>query len=158
MRRRDREALAVDLKKIYRQNSRERFIEAFKEVKGVWGKIYPLLFKGWEEDLESLTSYFKYPEEIRRSIYTTNVLERFIKEVKRRSKVVEVFPKPVSAEKVLYLVAIEMNESYKKRKVKGFDEIKEELVSIRRERYGERLNKETETQKQKILKFYTHNS
>ena len=92
MRRRDREALAVDLKKIYRQNSRERFIEAFKEVKGVWGKIYPLLFKGWEEDLESLTSYFKYPEGIRRSIYTTNVVERFIKEVKRRSKVVEVFP------------------------------------------------------------------
>jgi len=158
VRKRDREALAIDLKKIYRQNSKEGFIEAFKKVKEVWGKIYPLLFKGWEEDLESLTSYFKYPEEIRRSIYTTNVLERFIKEVKRRSKVVEVFPKPVSAEKVLYLVAIEMNESYKKRKVKGFDEIKEELVSIRRERYGEKLRKEAETQKQKILKFHTHNS
>ena len=136
VRRRDREALAVDLKKIYRQNSRERFIEAFKEVKGVWGKIYPLLFKGWEEDLESLTSYFKYPEGIRRSIYTTNVVERFIKEVKRRSKVVEVFPKPVSAEKVVYLVAVEMNESYRRRKVKGFEEVREELMSMRRKRYG----------------------
>ena len=63
------------------------------------------------------------------------MVERFIKEVKRRSKVVEVFPKPVSAEKVVYLVAIEMDESYRKRKVKGFEEVREELMSMRR-RYG----------------------
>jgi hypothetical protein len=56
--------------------------------------------------------------------------------VKRRSKVVEVFPKPVSAEKVVYLVAVEMDESYRKRKVKGFEEVREELMSMRRKRYG----------------------
>lgn len=155
VRKRDREALAVDLKKIYRQGSKDKFIEEFYKVKKRWERIYPVIFKGWERDLESLTSYYKYPEEIRRTIYTTNVLERFIKEVKRRSKVIEVFPKPESAEKIVYLVAMEMNESYRRRKVKGFEDIKEELVSIRRERYGEETLKETEMQKQKI---YTHKS
>ncbi len=51
-------------------------------------------------------------------IYTTNVLERFFKEVKRRSKVIEAFPGQVSVEKVMYLVIEEMNEIYKERRIK----------------------------------------
>jgi hypothetical protein len=43
----------------------------------------------------------------------------------------------MSAEKVMYLVAVEMNESYRRRKVKGFEEMREELMSMRRKRYGE---------------------
>ncbi len=57
-------------------------------------------------------TYLKYPEEIRKTIYTINPLERFIKEVKRRTKVIEVFPDPEACSKVVYLVAQEMNEKY----------------------------------------------
>ena len=48
---------------------------------------------------------------------TFNALERFIKEVKRRSKVIEVFPDAQATSKVLYLVSLEMNERYR---LKGF--------------------------------------
>lgn len=80
-----------------------------------------------------------YPEELRPSIYTTNILERFIKEVKRRTKVIEAFPHPDATGKVLYLVASEMNERYKGRLLKHHDAIGEKLQSIRMAKYGKRV-------------------
>ncbi len=55
-------------------------------------------------------------------------------------------------------MAMEMNESYRRRKVKGFKDIKEELVSIRRERYGRGVPNKIETENQEKLKNYTHKS
>ncbi|MEZ0344093.1 MAG: transposase [Caldimicrobium sp.] len=66
-----------------------------------------------------------------------NSLERFIKEVKRRAKVIEVFPDKVSVDKIVYLVVDEMNERYGKKKLKNFERIIEELRELRRARYGE---------------------
>ena len=83
-----------------------------------------------------LITYLRYPEEIRWLIYTTNPLERFIKEVKRRSKVIEVFPAPDTCSKVVYLVAREMNDRYSRRVVPEFWLAKEALLSIRREKYS----------------------
>ena len=85
---------------------------------------------------------------------------------------VEVFPKPVSAEKVVYLVAVEMNESYRRRKVKGFEEVREELMSMRRKRYGGngrgdgdgdgdgggKCEEVEDNLKLRCNKFYTHKS
>lgn len=82
-------------------------------------------------------TYLSYPEALHPFIYTTNALERFIKEIKRRAKVIEASPHPLSAEKIVFLVTVEMNERYRNRSLRGFQEIKEELLSIRRMRYGE---------------------
>ena len=83
---------------------------------------------------------------------------------------VEVFPKPVSAEKVVYLAAVEMNEGYRRRKVKGFEEVREELMSMRRKRYGGngrgdgggdgggKCEEVEDNLKLRCNKFYTHNS
>ena len=78
----------------------------------------------------------------------------------------EVFPKPVSAEKVVYLVVVEMNEGYRRRKVKGFEEVREELMSMRRKRYGGNVRgsgggrcKEVEDNlKLRCNKFHTYKS
>jgi len=85
--------------------------------------------------LDILTTYLRYPYEIRCMIYTTNILERFIKEVKRRTKIIEVFPNDNLVEKILYLVSVNMNERYKERKVKNFELAIDELRTIRRARY-----------------------
>jgi len=135
VRKRDREAIAYDLKKIYKEHREESFMENFEHFKNRWGKTYPDLVKSWKKDLDYLKTYLRYPYEIREMIYTTNILERFIKEVKRRTKVIEVFPDENSLEKVLYLVSVNMNERYKGRKVKNFELVIEELRSIRRARY-----------------------
>ena len=57
---------------------------AWEDFKG-WGFFYPEVIKSWERDLPNLVTYLRYLEEIRKYIHTTNSLERFIKEVKRRT-------------------------------------------------------------------------
>ncbi|GEM_PF-6625719 len=81
------------------------------------GRAYPGIVGSWEAELEHLVTYLRYPEETRWLIYTTNPLERFIKEVKRRIRVIEVFPAPDACTRVIYLVTQEVNEKYSKRAV-----------------------------------------
>ncbi len=133
---RHRAAVGEDLKRIYRQKDEASFKAAFNEFKERWHTLYPEVTKSWEADLEALMTYLKYPEGIRKTIYTTNPLERFIKEVKRRTKVIEVFSDPEACSKVVYLVAQEMNEKYGKRAVLEFSSVKDELLYIRRGKYG----------------------
>jgi transposase-like protein len=76
----------------------------------------------------------------RKFIYTTNQLERLAKEIKRRIKVIEVFPDEGSVERLLYLLLKELNERLNSRKLRGFKEIEsgnyhalpEEFYTIKR--------------------------
>jgi transposase-like protein len=98
-------------------------------------KICPELVNSWEGDLDILTTYLRYPYEKRGIINTTNILKKFIKEVKRRTKVIEVSPNDNSVEKIIYLVSVNMNEIYRERKVKNFELAMDELRTIKRARY-----------------------
>ena len=69
-------------------------------------------------------------------IYTTNPLERFNKEIKRRSKVIEVFKERKALEKIVFFVILEMNESYERRKLKYWDRIIEALIKKKEEKYS----------------------
>jgi len=62
----------------------------------------------------------KAPPQVWDKLYTTNMLERTIKEIKRRTKTIESFPTPESLEKLVYLLVRELNERWKKRRIKGF--------------------------------------
>mgnify|MGYP000091241179 CR=1 FL=1 len=84
------------------------------------------MVRHWEENLEELLVFLEYPEPIRSYIYTTNQLERLIKEVKRRAKVIEVFCEPGALRKVVYLVLRGLEERYPSRKLRGFEELVEE--------------------------------
>jgi len=136
VRRRHREALTEDVKRVYRQRDEAGFRQAFQGFKQEWGRTYPELISSWEAEIDHLVSYLRYPEEIRPYLYTTHALERFIKEVKRRSKVIEAFPGPDACQKVLYLVAQDMDDRYRRRAVKDFWLVKKKLLSIRKAKYG----------------------
>ena len=135
IRNRDREAVSMEIKNMVHEATKDQFLEAFYRFKKNWEHAYPNVIKSFENDLDALTTYFLYPDRIRRYIYTTNLLERFIKEVKRRTKVIEVFPDDTSAEKILYLVATEMNDKYAERRLIGFQDAKDELYKMKEERY-----------------------
>jgi transposase-like protein len=137
VRKRDRALVAEDLKRMYETHSEGDWRAHFERFKRNWAKFYPEIIKSWERDFDKLTVYLRYPYPLRSFIYTTNSLERFIKEVKRRAKVIEVFPDKVSVDKIVYLVVDEMNERYERKKLKNFERIIEELRELRRARYGE---------------------
>jgi len=134
----------------------ELWRENFERFKRNWGRIYPEVIRSWERDLDTLMTYLRYPVSLRRYIYTTNPLERFIKEVKRRTKVIEVFPTELSLDKVVYLVVEEMNASYEERMVQNFERYIEELRELRRERYGEKEDEFKTILKKEII--YTQTS
>jgi transposase-like protein len=74
----------------------------------------------WRENFPHLVAFMKYPEEVRPYIYTTNQLERTGKEVKRRTKTIEVFSSEESLISVLYLILKNENERLGQRRLRGF--------------------------------------
>lgn len=88
-----------------------------------WGKQYPKIVARWEAKADALLAFLKHPRENRPYLYTTNQLERLVKEVKRRVKVVEVFCGEEAVEKLLYLVLSGLNERLGARRIRGFAEV-----------------------------------
>jgi Transposase and inactivated derivatives len=123
VRKRDREALAEALKKIYRVESREEAEEALRNLRERWGTVYPKIVERWETKAYALLAFLCHPKPIRRYLYTTNLLERLAKEVKRRTKVVEVFCDEGAVENLLYLVLSQLDEAWGARRLRGFAEI-----------------------------------
>ena len=95
----DREELAQDLKAIYRAESRSKAEQALRALRERWGERYPKLV--WERKAEALLRFLDHPKELRPYLYTTNQLERLMKEVKRRTRVVGVFCGETAVEKLL---------------------------------------------------------
>jgi len=122
-RRSDREKMAQDLKRIYRADTLKEAREALGAFERIWTRKYPKIVAKWVEKSYALLEFLNHPKAIRPYLYTTNQLERLIKEVKRRVKVVEVFCGPQAVEKLLYLVFAEKNQTTLKRRLKGFAEI-----------------------------------
>lgn len=71
----DKKAVAADLKKIYQSNTIELAQEALDEFELVWGDKYPAIVKSWRTNWDKVTPFLQYPKEIRRVIYTTNIVE-----------------------------------------------------------------------------------
>ncbi len=120
VRARDRAALAYDLKLIYKAENLRAAKEAFTLFKMAWGRKYPKVVESLEKDLSSLLSFMKVPPQLWDKLYTTNLLERAIKEIRRRTKTIESFPTPEALEKLVYLVICQLNESWGRKRLKGF--------------------------------------
>lgn len=73
----DRKAFCADMKPIYKAINEEQALEAFGEFSDRWNKKYPFAIRSWENNWDELLTFMKYPEEIRRLIYTTNPIEAF---------------------------------------------------------------------------------
>lgn len=76
---------------------------------------------------ESLFSFYDFPEVIRPSLYTTNLIEAFNKQLKRFTKRKEQFPNVNSLERFLVTYALDYNERFKNRIHKGFNKAQYEI-------------------------------
>jgi transposase-like protein len=85
-----------------------------------------------------LLTFYKYPEDIRPAIYTTNAIERTVKEMRKRLYPMNSVPNIDAAEKIAYLVVTDYNERWCRRIIRGFgmEETKRELEKMFRDRYG----------------------
>ncbi|WP_066066192.1 IS256 family transposase [Neobacillus soli] len=95
----------ADLKKIYTSINEETALERLFEFKEKWGKEYPSAIKSWEENWDILATFFAYPQEIRKIIYTTNIIEGLHRQFRKVTKTKSIFPNDDSLRKMLYLAA-----------------------------------------------------
>jgi putative transposase len=99
----DQKAFLKDLKGVYRAATKELAEQRLNELDAAWGKKYPIVIKSWRVNWEELSAFFKYPEEIRRIIYTTNVIEGFHRQLRKVSKTKGAFTNETALLKLLYL-------------------------------------------------------
>ncbi len=118
VRTKDRKKIARDLKRIYQASTEEEALRVFEKFKERWGLKYPKVVKSWEKELYKLLTFLKYPESIQRVIYTTNLIERTIKEIRKRVKVIGALPSVNIVEKFVHLRVVMLNDRWSSRVVK----------------------------------------
>lgn len=99
----DYKAVTADLKTIYQAPTEIAGLQALEKLSEKWQKQYPLISKGWYDNWSHLATFFNYPEEIRKAIYTTNAVESLNSVIRRVIKKRNVFPTDESVFKVVWL-------------------------------------------------------
>lgn len=99
----DKKQFVADLKDVYNAPNIEVASQSFEVFKATWGNKYAYAVRSWENNWQEVTAYFTYPLEIRKMIYTTNVIESMNSTIRKYTKTKTVFPDDNAALKAAYL-------------------------------------------------------
>jgi len=108
----DKKALAADLKTIYTAANEEMAYNELVEVNKIWKEKYPNATQIWLDNWDSISTFFKFPPELRKIMYTTNSIESLNSIYKRINRNRSVFPTNLSLLKTLYLATIRIEERW----------------------------------------------
>ena len=118
-----------DLKEVYKANTKEVAEHKLDLLEQRWGKEYPTVIKSWRTNWERLSNYFKYPEPIRRLIYTTNTVEGYHRMVRKVTKSKGAFTSETAALKLVYMATMNFNKKWRK-SIKDWPNILNQLIII----------------------------
>ena len=99
----DRKAFIIDLKAIYQAPNREAGEASLRKLHEKWSSQYAVAVRSWENNWEDLATFFDYPAEIRRMIYTTNTVEGYNRQLRKVTKSRASFPTAEAVRKLLFL-------------------------------------------------------
>ena len=108
----DIKALIADLKKVYAAVDEQTALYQLDTFDEKWGGKYPKIALSWRANWANLSTYFKYPQEVRTLIYTTNAIENFNRQLRKVTKSKSVFPTDDSLLKMLYLAMIDITKKW----------------------------------------------
>lgn len=108
----DHRPLMADLKPVYQALTLEDAELQFEEFKDKWAQKYPLVIKSWENNWLELTSYFKYPHELRRIVYTTNTVEGYHRQLRKVTKTKTAYPTDEALRKIIYLATLDISRKW----------------------------------------------
>ena len=130
----DKKELSSDLKKVYGAATLEEAELRMDEFEEKWGNKYPHVIKSWRTNWEELMAYFKYPLELRKLMYTTNIIESVNSKFRKVTDGKRVFPSDMSVLKSLYLAALELAKKWNRSIIKDWGIIYGQLSVIFEER------------------------
>lgn len=108
----DLKAVMADLKLVYGAPTLDDAEYRLEELREKWGGKYPQILKSWDDNWAELSTYFKYPEEVRRLIYTTNAVEGFHRMLRKYTKNKTIFPTDDAVRKSVYLSIQEITKKW----------------------------------------------
>jgi len=108
----NQKAFMTDLKPVYRAATKEAAEIALDELEANWGDSYPLVINSWRRKWSNLSLYFRYPEHIRKVIYTTNAVEAVHRQFRKLTKTKGAFPNENSLLKLLYAGILNASEKW----------------------------------------------
>jgi len=108
----DLKPMMADLKAIYQAPSEDDALYHLEEFAEKWDKKYPQVLKSWRDNWNELSTYFKYPQEVRRLIYTTNSVEGFHRMLRKYTKTKTTYPTDDALKKSIYLSIEEISKKW----------------------------------------------
>ena len=108
----DIKPVMADLKKIYGAPTLEDAEYRMEEFREKWDKEYPQIMKSWDANWAELSTYFKYPQEVRTLIYTTNAVEGFHRMLRKFTKTKTIYPTDDAVKKSVYMSIQEISKKW----------------------------------------------
>ena len=131
----DMKEFAKDIKSIYQAPTQEATLKkGLRALKEKWSEKYPLAINVWEKNFDRISTMYQFTLEIRRLIYTTNPIESFNSQLRRKTKNRNVFPNDTAIFKLLYFAVIEIKKKWVIR-MKDWNQILQQL----KVHFGERV-------------------
>ncbi len=101
-----------DLKTIYQASTKEIDEDNLTALEEKWGKKYPVAVQSWRNNWHRLSTYFDYPDAIRKVMYTTNIIEAFHRQVRKVTKTKGAFTSDMALLKLVYLATTRVVEKW----------------------------------------------
>jgi transposase-like protein len=108
----DQKEFMQDLRPVYQAKTREEGETNLLQLAEKWGDRYPAAIRSWENNWTELSTFFDFPAQIRRLIYTNNAIEGYHRQLRKVTKNKAVFPTPKSVRKLLYLAQMNIQKKW----------------------------------------------
>jgi putative transposase len=128
----DRKPFCASMRPIYTAPTIEAAELALHQFEQAWGNRYPMSVASWRNHWDGLTTFFKYPVELRRIVYTTNAIESLHSQMRKNISSRKVFPNDDAVTKILFLNIRNFSNRWSKRQ--GWDIVMNQLAVMFRDR------------------------
>lgn len=132
----DLKKFSSDFKAVYNAPTEAAALAELENIKEKWGKKYPYAISNWENNWDDVNSFFQFSDDIRRIMYTTNIIEGLNRQYRKVTKTKSVFSSDSALEKMLYLASGNVIKKWTQR-YRGWDQVLNQLIVL----YGDRISK-----------------
>ena len=130
----DEREVIRDMKLIYKANNYEQAERALEQFEIKWIKPYRAMVESWKRNWGGLSSFYNYPDPIRRIMYTTNSIEGFNRQIRKATKTKGSLPSERALYKLLYLVSLNVQKRWSR--PRSWRQVLNILVTMYPERMG----------------------
>jgi transposase-like protein len=132
----DLKKFSADFRGVYRAPTEAAALSELDLVREKWGKKYPYAISNWDNNWEDVSAFFQFSGDIRRIMYTNNIIEGLNRQYRKVTKTKSAFPSDVSLEKMLYLASQNVIKKWTQR-YRNWDQVLNQIIVL----YGDRLAK-----------------